>query len=40
MKKKELMLRLVEHEMMIDDLDERITILEEKLKKSRKKNVK
>lgn len=41
MRKQEIMLRLIEHEMLLDDLDERITLIEKQLnKKTRKKNVK
>ena len=41
MSKKEIMMRLIEHEMLLDDLDERITLIEQQLKKkTRKKNVK
>lgn len=41
MRKQEIMLRLIEHEMLLDDLDERITLIEQQLKKkTRKKNVK
>lgn len=41
MRKQEIMMRLIEHEMLLDDLDERITLIESQLKKkTRKKNVK
>ena len=40
MRKQEIMLRLIEHEMLLDDLDERITLIESQLKKVGKKNVK
>lgn len=41
MRKKDILLSLVDHEILISDLDERITIIEQELKKKgRKKNVK
>ena len=41
MRKQEIMMRLIEHEMLLDDLDERITLIESQLKKKvSKKNVK
>ena len=40
MRKQEIMMRLIEHEMMLDDLDERITLIEQNLKKGKKKSVK
>lgn len=40
MRKKDILMRLIEHEMMLDDLEERITLIEQNLKKGKKKSVK
>lgn len=41
MRKKDILLSLVDHEILINDLDERLTVIEQELKKKgRKKNVK
>lgn len=40
MRKKDILLSLVDHEILISDLDERLTVIEQELKKGRKKNVK